>query len=60
MITQKIADEIRAALSSNPNITFQRYDAGHAFSNDHRPNFYNQSASDAAHARTLKVFGRLQ
>lgn len=56
----ELADEIRAALVDNPDISFARYDAGHAFSNDHRPGFYDQAASDAAHARTFELFGKLQ
>lgn len=56
----ELADQIRAALAGNPNLSFERYDAGHAFSNDHRPGFYDQSASDAAHARTFRVFGELK
>jgi carboxymethylenebutenolidase len=56
----ELADQIRGALAGNPAIGFERYDAGHAFSNDHRPGFYDQTASDAAHARTFEVFGALK
>lgn len=56
----ELADEIRAALADNPSIGFARYDAGHAFSNDHRPGFYDQAASDAAHTRTFEMFGKLK
>lgn len=56
----ELADKIRGALAGNPNLSFERYDAGHAFSNDHRPGFYDQAASDAAHARTFEVFDGLK
>ena len=56
----ELADQIRGALAGNPAISFERYDAGHAFSNDHRPGFFDQTASDAAHARTFEVFEKLK
>ena len=52
--------QITIALAGNPNLSFERYDAGHAFSNDHRPGFYDQAASDAAYARTFEVFDGLK
>jgi carboxymethylenebutenolidase len=59
-VPMELFETIRAALSTNPNISFHLYEAGHAFSNDHRPGFYDPTASDTAHARTFEMFGALK
>jgi carboxymethylenebutenolidase len=49
---EKIA-EVENAVAGNSNVTFHRYDAGHAFSNWDAPSMYNQDAADLAWSRTL-------
>ena len=49
---EKIA-EVEAAVSGKPNVTFHRYDAGHAFSNWDAPSMYDEKAAAEAWGRTL-------
>jgi len=49
---EKIA-EVEAAVSGKPNVTFHRYDAGHAFSNWDAPSMYDEHAATVAWDRTL-------
>ena len=55
-----LARTIIEALNPNPNITFHMYEAGHAFSNTHRPDHFDQTASDSAHTRTFAMFDGLK
>ena len=50
---EKIA-EVELAVTGKPNVTFHRYDAGHAFSNWDAPSMYNKEAADLAWSRTLE------
>ena len=59
-VPMELFETIRAALGPNPNISFHLYEAGHAFSNDHRPEIYDRTASNAAHARTFGMFAALK
>ncbi len=56
----ELARTIIEALEGNPNIAFHMYEAGHAFSNTHRPGHFDQTANDAAHARTFAMFDGLK
>lgn len=53
---EKIA-EVESAVAGKPNVTFHRYDAGHAFSNWDAPSMYQQEAADLAWSRTLAFLG---
>ncbi|MGH8974439.1 MAG: dienelactone hydrolase family protein [Acidimicrobiia bacterium] len=44
---------VEAAAAGRPNVTFHRYDAGHAFSNWDAPSMYDKEAADLAWERTL-------
>jgi len=48
----KIA-EVESAFAGNPNVTFHRYDAGHAFSNWDAPSMYQADAAELAWSRTI-------
>jgi carboxymethylenebutenolidase len=49
-------DEVEQAVAGMPNVTFHRYDAGHAFSNWDAPSMYNKDAADVAWGRTMDFF----
>jgi carboxymethylenebutenolidase len=49
---EKIA-EVESAVAGKPNVSFHRYDAGHAFSNWDAPSMYDEAAAEAAWARSL-------
>jgi carboxymethylenebutenolidase len=46
-------DEVEQAVAGKPNVTFHRYDAGHAFSNWDAPSMYDKESADLAWSRTL-------
>jgi len=52
---EKIA-EVERAVADKPNVTFHRYDAGHAFSNWDAPSMYDEAAATQAWQRTLELF----
>jgi carboxymethylenebutenolidase len=49
---EKIA-EVERAVAGRANVTFHRYDAGHAFSNWDAPSMYDADAAELAWSRTL-------
>ncbi|HET6966377.1 MAG TPA: dienelactone hydrolase family protein [Acidimicrobiales bacterium] len=51
-------DEVEAAVSGRPGVEFYRYDAGHAFSNEDAPSFYDAAAAAEAWPRTLSFLER--
>ena len=51
--THSPADVIEAVRKAIPSAETHVYEAGHAFANDVRPNFYVKAAAETAHARTL-------
>lgn len=50
--------EVEAAVSGRPGVEFYRYDAGHAFSNEDAPTFYDAEAAAEAWPRTLDFLAR--
>lgn len=50
--------EVEQAGAGMANVTFYRYDAGHAFSNWDAPSMYNRAAADLAWGRTMDFFAR--
>jgi carboxymethylenebutenolidase len=42
-----------------PSAETYTYEAGHAFANDARPNFYVKAAADTAHARTFEFLRKV-
>ena len=54
---EKIA-EVENAVKGMANVTFHRYNAGHAFSNWDAPSMYNQAAADLAWGRTMEFFAK--
>ncbi|MDA0240452.1 MAG: dienelactone hydrolase family protein [Proteobacteria bacterium] len=59
-VPEELLNKIHAALIGIPNIAIYLYDAGHAFSNTHRPDYYLKEASRKAHSRTFDVFDGLR
>ena len=55
-----LADMTRTALDGVPDVAIHTYDAGHAFANSHRPDYYSDVASRTAHARTFDLFDTLR
>jgi carboxymethylenebutenolidase len=55
-ITPEQIDEVEAAVTGKPGVTFHRYDAGHAFSNWDAPSIFNEQAAAEAWARTTAFF----
>lgn len=51
-------DEVETAVSDRPGVEFYRYAAGHAFSNEDAPSFYDAEAAAAAWPRTLNFLDR--
>ncbi|NJN40503.1 MAG: dienelactone hydrolase family protein [Gammaproteobacteria bacterium] len=51
--THSPPEVIEAVKKAIPSAETYTYEAGHAFANDARPNFYVKDAGDTAHARTL-------
>lgn len=51
-------DEVETAVSGRPGVEFYRYDAGHAFSNEDAPSFYDPEAAAQAWPRTLDFLAR--
>ena len=51
--THSPPDVIEAVKKAIPSAETHIYEAGHAFANDARPNFYVKDAAESAHARTL-------
>jgi carboxymethylenebutenolidase len=49
---EKIA-EVEAAIEGRPDMSLERYDAGHAFSNWDAPSMYDEAAATLAWSRTL-------
>ena len=49
-------DQVEQAVAGMSNVTFHRYDAGHAFSNWDAPSMYNKDAADVAWGRTMEFF----
>lgn len=49
---EKIA-AVESAVAGRPNVTFHRYEAGHAFSNWDAPSMYDKDAAELAWSRTL-------
>jgi carboxymethylenebutenolidase len=49
-------DEVENAVAGKSNVTFHRYEAGHAFSNWDAPSMYDEKAAGEAWARTLAFF----
>ena len=49
---EKIA-EVEAAIAGRPDMSLERYDAGHAFSNWDAPSMYDEEAATLAWSRTL-------
>ncbi len=48
--------EVEQAVAGRPDVTFHRYDAGHAFSNWDAPSMYQKEAAELAWSRTLTFF----
>jgi carboxymethylenebutenolidase len=55
-----LAEATRTATAGVPDVTIHTYDAGHAFANTHRPDYYSEAATRAAHARTFALFDDLR
>jgi len=51
--THSPPDVIEAVKKAIPSAETYTYEAGHAFANDARPNFYVKAAAESAHAHTL-------
>jgi len=49
-------DEVENAVAGKSNVTFHRYEAGHAFSNWDAPSMYDEKAASEAWTRTLAFF----
>lgn len=54
--TPEVIEAVRKAI---PSAETHVYEAGHAFANDARPNFYVRQAAETAHARTLAFLRRV-
>jgi carboxymethylenebutenolidase len=50
--------EVEAAFAGRPGVEFYRYDAGHAFSNEDAPSFYDAKAAAEAWPRTVNFLSR--
>jgi carboxymethylenebutenolidase len=59
-VPQGLPDMTRKALIGVPDIAIHTYDAGHAFANTHRPDYYSEVASQTAYARTFELFDGLK
>lgn len=59
-VPEGLPDMVRAAVAGVPDVALHLYEAGHAFANTHRPDYYSQPASRDAHARTFELFGGLR
>jgi carboxymethylenebutenolidase len=59
-VPQGLPDMTRAALNGVSDIAIYTYDAGHAFAHTGRPDYYSETASQKAHARTFGLFDELR
>lgn len=59
-VPMDLVNEIAAALDRVPDVEIEIYDAGHAFANTHRPNYFVPDEAQRAHNRTFEVFDRLR
>lgn len=55
-----LPDTLKAAVAGVPDVVLHLYDAGHAFANTHRPDYYFEEATRQAHARTFALFDGLR
>ena len=59
-VPMDLVDDIRAAVDGRPDIEVRLYDAGHAFANTHRPEYFLDGPTRDAHARTFDLFDTLR
>lgn len=59
-VPEGLADMVREAVASVSDVALHVYEAGHAFANTHRPDYYDEAASRDAHTRTFALFDRLR
>jgi carboxymethylenebutenolidase len=57
--THSPPEVIEAVKKAIPSAETYTYEAGHAFANDARPNFYVKEAAETAHARTLEFLRKV-
>jgi carboxymethylenebutenolidase len=57
--THSPPEVIEAVKKAIPSAETHTYEAGHAFANDARPNFYVKAAADVAHARTFEFLRKV-
>lgn len=59
-VPEGLPEMTRSAVKGVPDIAIYTYDAGHAFANTARPDYYSDEASRTAHVRTFDFFDELR